>query len=154
MTDLPVIECCTPLAGPELTEPQAAELETVLKAVADRHRLRIVNRLLRAGGEPVCVCEIQPMLGLSQGTVSYHVKQLVDAGLVERESRGTYSYFRLVPGALDAVREVFAPPAGASLAAGAPRERPRADGKSDSSRRSPDGEACCSPSSAGAETCC
>ena len=82
-----------------------------MKALADRHRLRIVNLLLRADGEPVCVCEVQPLLGLSQGTVSYHLKQLVEAGLIERESRGTYGYFSLVPGALDAVREVFSTPA-------------------------------------------
>jgi ArsR family transcriptional regulator len=109
--ELPVIECCTPLAGSSLTEEGAVELEGVLKALADRHRLRIVNLLLRADGEPVCVCEVQPLLGLSQGTVSHHLKQLVEAGLIEREARGTYSYFKLVPGALDAVREVFSSPA-------------------------------------------
>jgi ArsR family transcriptional regulator len=112
-----VIECCTPLAGASLTDARAAELERVLKALADRHRLRIVNLLLRAGGEPVCVCEVQPLLGLSQGTVSYHLKQLVEAGVIEREGRGTYSYFSLVPGALDAVREVFSTPARVAIAA-------------------------------------
>ena len=107
VTELPVIECCTPLAGSSLPEERAGELEAVLKALADRHRLRIVNLLLRAGGEPVCVCEVQPLLGLSQGTVSHHLKLLVEAGIVAREARGTYSYFSLVPGALDAVRDVF-----------------------------------------------
>ena len=102
-----MISCCTPLAGSSLSEERASELEGVLKALADRHRLRIVNLLLRAGGEPVCVCEVQPLLGLSQGTVSHHLKLLVDAGVLSRETRGTYSYFSLVPGALDAVREVF-----------------------------------------------
>jgi ArsR family transcriptional regulator, arsenate/arsenite/antimonite-responsive transcriptional repressor len=111
MVDLPVIECCTPLAGSSLSDERAVELERVLKALSDRHRLRIVNLLLRAGGEPVCVCEVQPLLGLSQGTVSYHLKQLVEAGVIEREGRGTYSYFSLVPGALDAVREIFSTPA-------------------------------------------
>jgi ArsR family transcriptional regulator len=111
VTDLPVIECCTPLAGSSLSDERAVELERVLKALADRHRLRIVNLLLRAGGEPVCVCEVQPLLGLSQGTVSHHLKQLVEAGVIEREGRGTYSYFSLVPGALDAVREIFSTPA-------------------------------------------
>jgi ArsR family transcriptional regulator, arsenate/arsenite/antimonite-responsive transcriptional repressor len=111
MVDLPVIECCTPLAGSSLSDKRAVELEQVLKALADRHRLRIVNLLLRAGGEPVCVCEVQPLLGLSQGTVSYHLKQLVEAGVIQREGRGTYSYFSLVPGALDAVREIFSTPA-------------------------------------------
>jgi ArsR family transcriptional regulator, arsenate/arsenite/antimonite-responsive transcriptional repressor len=118
MAELPVIDCCTPLAGSSLSEERAGELEAVLKALADRHRLRIVNLLLRAGGEPVCVCEVQPLLGLSQGTVSYHLKQLVEAGLIEREGRGTYSYFSLVPGALDAVREVFSSPARVAVPSG------------------------------------
>ncbi len=111
LAELPVIECCTPLAGSSLSEERALELEAVIKALADRHRLRIVNLLLRAGGEPVCVCEVQPLLGLSQGTVSHHLKQLLEAGIVAREARGTYSYFSLVPGAIEAVREVFSPPA-------------------------------------------
>lgn len=111
MDQLPVIECCTPLAGSTLPAEQAAEIEVVLKALADRHRLRIVNLLLNADGEPVCVCEIQPLLGLSQGTVSYHLKQLVEAGLIARETRGTYSYFSVVSGALDSVRAVFTPTA-------------------------------------------
>lgn len=107
VAELSVISCCTPLAGSSLDEERAVELETVLKALADRHRLRIVNLLLRAGGEPVCVCEVQPLLGLSQGTVSHHLRQLVDAGVISRETRGTYSYFSLVPGALESLREVF-----------------------------------------------
>ncbi len=104
-----MLDCCTPLAGSSLGEAQAAELEAVIKALADRHRLRIVNMLLRADGEAVCVCEFEPVLGLSQGTVSHHLKKLVGAGLVERETRGTRSYFSLVPDALDAVRGVFSP---------------------------------------------
>jgi ArsR family transcriptional regulator, arsenate/arsenite/antimonite-responsive transcriptional repressor len=108
VTELPVIDCCTPLAGTTLSAAEAVELEAVIKALADRHRLRIVNLLLRAGGEPVCVCEVQPLLGLSQGTVSHHLKLLLEAGIVSRETRGTYSYFSLVPGALEAVRDVFA----------------------------------------------
>ncbi len=110
VADLPVIECCTPLAGSSLSDERAVELEAVMKALADRHRLKIVNLLLRAGGEPVCVCEVQPLLGLSQGTVSHHLKQLVEAGVIKRKRRGTYSYFSLVPGALDSVREVFSTP--------------------------------------------
>jgi len=119
-----VIECCTPLAGSSLSDERAIEIETVIKAVADRHRLKIVNLLLRAGGEPVCVCEVQPALGLSQGTVSYHLKQLVEAGLIARKRRGTFSYFSLVPGALDSVREVFAAPTRAALPSAS--DRPRA----------------------------
>jgi ArsR family transcriptional regulator len=113
VSELPVIECCTPLAGASLSDERAVEMEAVLKSLADHHRLKIINLLLRAGGEAVCACEVQPALGLSQGTVSYHLKQLVEAGLIAREARGTYSYFSLVPGALDSVREVFSPPAAA-----------------------------------------
>jgi ArsR family transcriptional regulator len=115
VAELPVIECCTPLAAASLDDEGAAELEILLKALADRHRLRIVNQLLRAAGKPVCVCELQSLLGLSQGTVSHHLKQLAKAGIVERESRGTYSYFGLRPGALEAVRNLFAPPAAVPL---------------------------------------
>jgi ArsR family transcriptional regulator len=111
MADLPVLDCCTPLAGSSLGEAQAAELAEVMKALADRHRLRIVNMLLRTDGEAVCVCEFEPVLGLAQGTVSHHLKVMVEAGIVRREGRGNRSYFSLVPGALDAVREVFAPAA-------------------------------------------
>ena len=111
MDQVPVIECFTPLAGSTLPDGQANEIEAVLKALADRHRLRIVNLLLNTDGEPVCLCEIQPLLGLSQGTVSYHLKQLVEAGLIARESRGTYSYFSVVPGALDSVKAIFTPAA-------------------------------------------
>jgi ArsR family transcriptional regulator len=113
MSELPVIDCCTPLAGSSLSAQESIELEAVFKALADRHRLRIVNLLLRADGQPVCVCEIQPLLGLSQGTVSHHLKQLREAGIVEREARGTYSYFNLAPGALNSLRAVFEAPAAA-----------------------------------------
>jgi ArsR family transcriptional regulator len=107
--DLPVINCCAPLAGSSLGESQAAELEGVMKALADRQRLRIINMLLRASGEAVCVCEFEPFLDLSQATVSHHLKVLTEVGIVQREGRGNRSYFALVPGALDAVRKVFAP---------------------------------------------
>ena len=106
-----MINCCTPLAGSSLDEARATELEVVIKSLADRHRLRILNMLLRAGGEAICVCEFEPFLGLSQGTVSHHLKKLVAAGVVQREGRGTRSYYSLVDGALDSLREVFAPAA-------------------------------------------
>jgi len=109
MTALPVIDCCTPLAGTSLDEERAAELEAVIKQLADWQRLRIVNMLLRADGEAVCVCEFEPFLGLSNANDSHHLKVLVEAGLVEREGRGNRGYFSLVPGALDSVRDVFSP---------------------------------------------
>jgi len=98
---LDVLECCTPLAGSSLSDAEARELERLFRVLADRHRLKILNLLMRAEGEPVCVCEFTPTLGLAQPTVSYHLKQLTGAGLLERERRGTFAYYSLKPGALE-----------------------------------------------------
>jgi ArsR family transcriptional regulator len=103
VTSLPLVQCCAPLGEPALSESDAKELERVFKALADRHRVRILNRLLSAGGEAVCVCEFEEMLGLKQPTVSYHLKQLLDAGIVEREKRGSYAYFSVAEGSLQHV---------------------------------------------------
>lgn len=97
MATLPLVQCCAPLAGPGLTDEEAGELERVFKALADRHRVKVLNRLLQADGAAVCVCDFEELLGLRQSTVSYHLKQLLDAGLVTREKRGTYAYFSLDP---------------------------------------------------------
>jgi ArsR family transcriptional regulator len=105
-----VLQCCAPLARPTLSEEEAGDLERVFKALADRHRVRMLNLLLAAeveGGD-ACVCDFEEALGLGQSLASYHLKQLVDAGLVSRERRGTYSYYRLVPGALDEVGGLLA----------------------------------------------
>jgi ArsR family transcriptional regulator len=103
MSSLPLLQCCTPLAEPALGDGEAKQLELVFKALADRHRVKILNRLLSAGGEAVCVCEFEEMLDLKQPTVSYHLKQLLDAGLVERDKRGSYAYFSIADGALQHV---------------------------------------------------
>ena len=86
--------CCAPLGAPALSEEQAIETARVFKALADPHRVRIVN-LLATSPDPVCVCEFTAPLGLSQPTVSHHLKKLVDAGLLEREQRGTWAYYSL-----------------------------------------------------------
>jgi ArsR family transcriptional regulator len=103
------VECCTPVAGSSLDEEGAVELERLLRSLADRHRLRILNMLVRAAA-PVCVCEFTAELELPQQNVSYHLKQLIDAGVITRERRGRYSYYRLVDGALDHVAELVAVP--------------------------------------------
>jgi ArsR family transcriptional regulator len=110
MTSLPLVQCCAPLAEPALTEEDAAQLEQVFKALADRHRVKILNRLMAAGGEAVCVCDFETLLELKQSTVSYHLKQLLDAGIVDREKRGSYAYFSLSPGALERVGALLEQP--------------------------------------------
>lgn len=105
---LPLVECCTPLAGSSISDAEAVELEQLFKALADRNRLKILNILMRAGGAPVCVCEFQPTLDISQPTVSHHLKTLTTAGLLVREQRGTFAYFSLAPGALDRISSLLA----------------------------------------------
>jgi DNA-binding transcriptional ArsR family regulator len=68
------------------------------------------------GSALLCVCEFTDTLVLKQPTVSYHLKQLVDAGLISRERRGTFAYYRLVPGALDRLGALLAPPPTAAAA--------------------------------------
>ena len=115
MRRLPV-ECCTPVAGSSLDETEAVELERLLRSLADRHRLRILNMLVRAGS-PVCVCEFTAELELPQQNVSYHLKQLVDAGVIARERRGRNSYYSLVDGALDHIAALVSGSASAAAAA-------------------------------------
>lgn len=98
--------CCTPVGAPEITTVQAANLAAVFKALADPHRVRIVNLLANAG-EPVCVCDLMPQLGLSQGTVSFHLKKLLEAGLLTREQRGTWAYYSLERDGLRRLADVF-----------------------------------------------
>ena len=89
----PVV-CCAPLAATSLSADEAAATAELFKALADPARVRIVNALATSG-EPVCVCELIEPLGLTQPTVSHHLKKLLDAGLLEREQRGKWAYFSL-----------------------------------------------------------
>jgi ArsR family transcriptional regulator len=110
--ELPLIECCAPLGGPSLSESETEELERLFGALADRHRVRILNLLLQAD-DAVCVCNLVPVLGLSQPTVSYHLKQLTQAGLLERERRGTFAYYRARPEAFERLSGLLGAPVSA-----------------------------------------
>jgi ArsR family transcriptional regulator len=105
------LDCCTPVAGVSLDEAEAVELERLLRSVADRHRLKILNMLVRAAA-PVCVCEFTAELELPQQNISYHLKQLVAAGVIARERRGRYSYYALVDGALSQIAALVGQPTG------------------------------------------
>lgn len=93
MTDT-AIACCAPLAAPALDEDEAFATAQLFKALADPARVRIVN-LVATGSEPLCACELYEPLGLSQPTVSHHLKTLVEAGLLDRDQRGKWAYFSL-----------------------------------------------------------
>jgi ArsR family transcriptional regulator len=97
---LPVI-CCGPATEP-LAVHERDQLAARFKALADPTRVGIVNAL--AQGDEVCVCNLTDAFGLSQPTISHHLRILRQAGLVEASRRGTWAYYRLVPEAVDALR--------------------------------------------------
>ncbi len=88
------ISCCAPLAAPAIDDAEAIATAEIFRALGDPARVRIVN-LLATSREPVCACELYEPLGLSQPTVSHHLKKLTDAGLLEREQRGKWAFFSL-----------------------------------------------------------
>ena len=100
------VERCLPVTAPGITDDQAATLATIFKVLGDPNRVRIVNLLANAS-EPVCVCEFMPQLGLSQGTVSFHLKKLLDVGLLEREQRATWAYYSLDRDGFERLADVF-----------------------------------------------
>ena len=103
--DAPV-ECCTPVAAPRISDDEAGTLATVFRALGDPSRVRIVSMLANSP-EPVCVCDLTAALGLSQGTTSFHLKKLTDAGFLRREQRGVWAYYSLAPDALRSVARAF-----------------------------------------------
>ena len=88
------VACCAPLGATTLSDEEAEATAQLFKALGDPARVRLVNLLARGDGE-VCMCDLIEPVGLSQPTVSHHMKKLVDAGLVEREQRGKWAYFSL-----------------------------------------------------------
>jgi ArsR family transcriptional regulator len=105
---LPEALCCPPVTREPLTDEQATELAGVLKAMADPVRLRLLSLIAAHDGGEACVCDLNDAFDLSQPTISHHLKLLLDAGLVAREKRGIWSYYRLVPQALDACAQLLA----------------------------------------------
>jgi ArsR family transcriptional regulator len=115
MNSLPVLEapplaCCTPLDAPTMSDVEAQATAALFKALADPARVRIVN-MLAAADDGVCVCELTPELGLSQPTVSHHLRKLAEAGLLLRRRQGTWAYYSLDREALARLEAVtrFAP---------------------------------------------
>src|SRR3954464_13544097 len=106
MKTLPVLQpvCCGPGIAP--LRPRAAErLAKLFQALADPTRVAIVNRLSAA--ESACVCDLTAAFDLSQPTISHHLRILREAGLVEWERRGTWAYYRVVPEAIESLRETL-----------------------------------------------
>ena len=109
MKQLPVLEapCCVP-GAPPLAREDAAALAAGFKALADPTRLRLISLVAAHAGQEACVCDLTEPVGLSQPTVSHHLKILVDAGVLTRAQRGKWAYYRLVPETLDALSALIA----------------------------------------------
>ncbi len=97
--------CCPPLLGPVLDDDDAADLAGMLKALADPIRLKLVN-LISQGGE-ACACDLPAALDRSQPTISHHLTILVKAGLIDREQRGKWAWFRLNQDRLEELRSAL-----------------------------------------------
>jgi ArsR family transcriptional regulator len=96
-------ECCAPLQSP-LSDGDARMLARVLKALADPARLRLVSLIASQPNGEACNCDLIEPLGLSQPTVSHHMRVLHEAGLLARERRGQWVYYRIVPEQMSALR--------------------------------------------------
>ncbi|GAA3741427.1 metalloregulator ArsR/SmtB family transcription factor [Leifsonia bigeumensis] len=100
--------CCAPITREPVSVLNAESLAVSLKALADPARLRILSMVAAHEDAEACVCDLTEPLGLSQPTVSHHLKVLVDAGYLTRSKRGTWAYFAIVPGSLDSVAGLLA----------------------------------------------
>lgn len=101
------VACCAPLVREPLSAGGATDLAHVLKAIAEPTRLRLLSLVAAHDGGEACVCDLTEPLGLTQPTISHHLKVLVDAGLLTRDKRGVWSYYAIVPGALDSLAGVL-----------------------------------------------
>lgn len=106
-------ECCPEVLAAPLGPAEAEEVAAALRVVADPARLRLLSLISNAEGAEACVCNLTAPLGLSQPTVSHHLKVLTNAGLLEREQRGRWAYYRIVPERLELLRGALVTPVSA-----------------------------------------
>jgi len=99
--------CCTSLVSELLSASQAADLAHLMKALADPTRLRLVSLVAAHQNGQACVCELTDPIGLTQPTISHHLKVLVDAGILTRTQRGKWAYYAIAPARLNALAAVL-----------------------------------------------
>ena len=100
LTPVQTVACCAPLAKEPLSADAATRLAPLLKALADPVRLRLLSLVASHGDGEACVCDLNDAFDLSQPTISHHLKLLHEAGLLDREKRGVWVYYRVNTGAL------------------------------------------------------
>ncbi|WP_413452511.1 metalloregulator ArsR/SmtB family transcription factor [Georgenia phoenicis] len=101
--------CCTPVLSSALDERGAQDLAVAFKALADPTRVRLLSLIAAAPEGEACICDLTEPVGLSQPTVSHHMRRLTEAGLVEREQRGKWAYYRVLPDALQGLARAITP---------------------------------------------
>lgn len=102
--------CCSSVTGTSVGVARAETLARVFKALGDPTRIRLVSLIAAHEGSEACVCDLTRPVGLSQPTVSHHLEQLVEAGLLTREQRGRWAFYRVVDCALDEVAAALTRP--------------------------------------------
>jgi ArsR family transcriptional regulator, arsenate/arsenite/antimonite-responsive transcriptional repressor len=100
--------CCAPLTAQPLSQAEADQIAPLLKALADPVRLRLISLVASHAGGEACVCVLNDAFDLSQPTISHHLKVLHDAGLLDREKRGVWAYYRIKPEALASIAALVA----------------------------------------------
>lgn len=112
-SSLPLLDaaqaCCSPVTGGELRAEDAEQLARMFKALGDPTRVRLLSLIAAQPDREACICDLVDPVGLSQPTVSHHMKQLVDAGLVVREQRGRWAFYRVVNETLMALSGALRP---------------------------------------------
>jgi ArsR family transcriptional regulator, arsenate/arsenite/antimonite-responsive transcriptional repressor len=110
---LPLLaDCCAPVVRQLIKPDEAVTLAAGFKALSDPARLRLISLVAAHPDREACVCDLTEPVGLSQPTVSHHLKLLVDAGILSREQRGKWAYYKLVPETLDTLAGLIASPSG------------------------------------------
>ena len=104
--------CCAPLTAEPLTMEQAGQVAPLLKALADPVRLRLMSLIASHEGGEACICDLTGAFDLSQPTISHHMKVLHEAGLVDRDKRGVWVYYRVRPQALASLGALIGAPPG------------------------------------------
>jgi ArsR family transcriptional regulator len=100
--------CCSPITAAPLADAEAEEMARAFAAIADPVRLRLLGLIAAAEGGEACACNLVEPVGKSQPTVSHHLKILLEAGLVARDKRGTWMWYRVVPDRLEQLRAALA----------------------------------------------
>jgi ArsR family transcriptional regulator, arsenate/arsenite/antimonite-responsive transcriptional repressor len=102
------ISCCPPLLAGRLTAAEATDVAALFRVLGEPARLQLLSLIAAQPSQEVCACELVESLGLAQSTVSHHLKVMYEAGLLEKERRGTWIYYRIVQSQLVSLRDVLA----------------------------------------------